>query len=69
MTDGPIDISRKLFHVRPVTQGDVIRADVKEIPRIFQVSFTVMFRKHESNSSLCIYAVIVCRGRGESKAQ
>ena len=29
----------KLFHVRPVTQGDVIRADAKDIPRIFQVSF------------------------------
>ena len=29
----------KLFHVRPVTQGDVIRADKNEIPRIFQVSF------------------------------
>ena len=28
----------KLFHVRSVTQGDVIRADAKDIPRIFQVS-------------------------------
>lgn len=27
----------KLFHVRPVTQTDVYRADSKEIPRIFQV--------------------------------
>lgn len=27
----------KLFHVRPVTQTDVYRADVREIPRIFQV--------------------------------
>ena len=27
----------KLFHVRPVTQGDVYRADAKDIPRIFQV--------------------------------
>lgn len=27
----------KLFHVRPVTQTDVYRADAKEIPRIFQV--------------------------------
>ena len=27
----------KLFHVRSVTQGDVIRADAKDIPRIFQV--------------------------------
>lgn len=27
----------KLFHVRPVTQGDVYRAETEEIPRIFQV--------------------------------
>ena len=26
----------QVFHVRSVTQGDVIRADAKEIPRIFQ---------------------------------
>ncbi|GIX66903.1 rho-associated protein kinase 1 [Caerostris darwini] len=29
----------KLFHVRPVTQGDVIRAEVKDIPRIFQLLY------------------------------
>ncbi len=29
----------QVFHVRSVTQGDVIRADAKEIPRIFQVIF------------------------------
>ncbi|XP_072354890.1 rho-associated protein kinase 2-like [Scyliorhinus torazame] len=29
----------KLFHVRPVTQGDVYRADAKEIPRIFQILY------------------------------
>ena len=28
---------RKLYHVRPVTQGDVYRAEAKDIPRIFQV--------------------------------
>lgn len=28
----------KVFHVRSVTQGDVIRADAKDIPRIFQVN-------------------------------
>ncbi|GIY60635.1 rho-associated protein kinase 1 [Caerostris extrusa] len=27
----------KLFHVSPVTQGDAIRAEVKDIPRIFQL--------------------------------
>lgn len=30
----------KLFHVRPVTQTDVYRADAKEIPRIFQVGLS-----------------------------
>uniref|UniRef100_A0A3Q4I8I1 Rho-associated protein kinase 2 n=1 Tax=Neolamprologus brichardi TaxID=32507 RepID=A0A3Q4I8I1_NEOBR len=29
----------KLFHVRPVTQTDVYRADVREIPRIFQILY------------------------------
>ncbi|KAB5517216.1 hypothetical protein PHYPO_G00187160 [Pangasianodon hypophthalmus] len=29
----------KLFHVRPVTQTDVYRADIKEIPRIFQILY------------------------------
>ncbi|XP_061418287.1 rho-associated protein kinase 2-like isoform X2 [Lethenteron reissneri] len=29
----------KLFHVRPVTQGDVYRAEAKDIPRIFQILY------------------------------
>uniref|UniRef100_A0A4W5QQE1 Rho-associated protein kinase 1 n=1 Tax=Hucho hucho TaxID=62062 RepID=A0A4W5QQE1_9TELE len=29
----------KLFHVRPVTQGDVYRAEREEIPRIFQILY------------------------------
>ncbi|KAJ8033656.1 Rho-associated protein kinase 2 [Holothuria leucospilota] len=29
----------KLFHVRAVTQGDVIRAEAKDIPRIFQLLY------------------------------
>lgn len=29
----------KVFHVRSVTQGDVIRAGAKEIPRIFQILY------------------------------
>ncbi|XP_069978954.1 rho-associated protein kinase 1-like isoform X1 [Penaeus vannamei] len=29
----------KLFHVRSVTQGDVIRADARDIPRIFQLLY------------------------------
>lgn len=31
----------KLFHVRPVTQGDVYRADAKDVPRIFQVLYAM----------------------------
>lgn len=34
-----IPFCSKVFHVRPVTQGDVIRADAKEIPRIFQLLY------------------------------
>lgn len=33
------NFNSKVFHVRPVTQGDVIRADAKEIPRIFQLLY------------------------------
>ncbi|XP_059368557.1 rho-associated protein kinase 2b isoform X3 [Carassius carassius] len=33
-----LDIN-KLFHVRPVTQTDVYRADPREIPRIFQILY------------------------------
>ncbi|CAL8315604.1 unnamed protein product [Lota lota] len=29
----------KLFHVRPITQTDVYRADAKEIPKIFQILY------------------------------
>lgn len=32
-------VSSKVFHVRSVTQGDVIRADSKDIPRIFQLLY------------------------------
>ncbi|KAH6922928.1 hypothetical protein HPB50_020267 [Hyalomma asiaticum] len=40
-----LDLS-KLFHVRSVTQGDVIRADAKDIPRIFQLS-TLEHKGHD----------------------
>ncbi|XP_065210146.1 rho-associated protein kinase 1 isoform X2 [Planococcus citri] len=30
---------KKVFHVRSVTQGDVIRADARDIPRIFQLLY------------------------------
>ena len=33
----------KVFHVRSVTQGDVIRAEAKDIPRIFQVNKLFLF--------------------------
>ncbi|KAI2652076.1 Rho-associated protein kinase 2 [Labeo rohita] len=33
------DREHKLFHVRPVTQTDVYRADPREIPRIFQILY------------------------------
>lgn len=42
----------KVFHVRSVTQGDVIRADAKEIPRIFQLLYAgegEARRPHEQN--------------------
>lgn len=41
-------LSSKLFHVRPVTQGDVYRAETEEIPRIFQVKtfFLSSFHSH-----------------------
>ncbi len=38
LTESTIFFDRsQVFHVRSVTQGDVIRADAKDIPRIFQV--------------------------------
>lgn len=39
-----LDLS-KVFHVRSVTQGDVIRADAKDIPRIFQVTIELFLIK------------------------
>ncbi|XP_052256843.1 rho-associated protein kinase 2-like [Dreissena polymorpha] len=41
----------KLYHVRSVTQGDVYRADAKDIPRIFQVLYATEGenRKSEEN--------------------
>lgn len=43
----------KLFHVRSVTQGDVIRADSKDIPKIFQVLYAGEgeARKPDENSA------------------
>lgn len=33
-----LDIS-KLYHVRPVTQSDILRAETKDIPKIFQILY------------------------------
>merc|ERR1719204_2337688 len=43
----------KVFHVRSVTQGDVIRADAKDIPRIFQILYLGEgeARKQDENAS------------------
>lgn len=38
-----VALCSKLFHVRPVTQGDVYRAETEEIPRIFQVGASFLF--------------------------
>lgn len=43
-----LDIS-KLYHVRSVTQGDVLRADAKDIPKIFQILYSM---EGESKSSV-----------------
>jgi len=42
----------KVFHVRSVTQGDVIRADAKEIPRIFQVLYAGEGESRKPDDSL-----------------
>lgn len=42
----------KLFHVRPVTQGDVYRADAKDIPRIFQVLYAIEGENRKSIENL-----------------
>lgn len=49
----------KVFHVRSVTQGDVIRADAKEIPRIFQLLYAVEgeARRPEDASQLDVSAL------------
>ncbi|XP_060563759.1 rho-associated protein kinase 2-like isoform X3 [Ruditapes philippinarum] len=41
----------KLYHVRSVTQGDVYRADAKDIPRIFQVLYATEGENRKSEES------------------
>lgn len=49
----------KVFHVRSVTQGDVIRADAKDIPRIFQVGVHILLL---NILYFIIFASIKCLG-------
>nr|XP_018901090.1 PREDICTED: rho-associated protein kinase 2 isoform X1 [Bemisia tabaci] len=46
-----LDLS-KVFHVRSVTQGDVIRADAKDIPRIFQLLYAGEGEARKPNEAL-----------------
>ena len=53
----------QVFHVRSVTQGDVIRADAKEIPRIFQVGrsfFPSVSERDGLTDSLLFYSNALC---------
>lgn len=43
-------VHSKVYHVRSVTQGDVIRADAKEIPRIFQLLYAGEGASHRPDS-------------------
>ncbi|CAF98420.1 unnamed protein product, partial [Tetraodon nigroviridis] len=53
----------KLFHVRPVTQGDVYRAETEEIPRIFQVKLFILAERSlfPMTSLSCVSRVAHCR--------
>ncbi|XP_067678854.1 rho-associated protein kinase 2-like [Haliotis asinina] len=56
----------KLFHVRPVTQGDVYRADAKDVPRIFQILYATegesAIRKPEEDQSQDRAGVLCYKG-------
>lgn len=51
-----VALCSKLFHVRPVTQGDVYRAETEEIPRIFQVAGSFLFSLDFLNSHSALSA-------------
>ena len=58
----------QVFHVRSVTQGDVIRADAKEIPRIFQVRQEAERDSDTSENFLIVLTVqVLYAGEGESR--
>lgn len=52
----------KVFHVRSVTQGDVIRADSKDIPRIFQLLYAGEGEARKSDESMNVLDVSSIRG-------
>jgi Rho-associated protein kinase 2 len=54
----------KVFHVRSVTHGDVIRADAKDIPKIFQVLYAGEgeARKPEENGDDSRTGIIAWKG-------
>lgn len=50
--DSSLSHHSKVYHVRSVTQGDVIRADAKEIPRIFQLLYAGEGASHRPDEQL-----------------
>ncbi|CAH1989957.1 unnamed protein product [Acanthoscelides obtectus] len=63
-----LDLS-KVFHVRSVTQGDVIRADSKDIPRIFQLLYAGEGEARKADESTAVVAADMGgqRFQGEDK--
>lgn len=49
----------KVFHVRSVTQGDVIRANAKDIPRIFQVSISIFLNSLNHQKFECLFHITI----------
>lgn len=49
----------KVFHVRSVTQGDVIRANAKDIPRIFQVSISIFLNSLNHQKFECFFHITI----------
>lgn len=61
-----LSLCSKLFHVRPVTQGDVYRAETEEIPRIFQVK---VFIRTSNPLPACPATHLSCVQRGLLSAE
>ncbi|KAK4879725.1 hypothetical protein RN001_007871 [Aquatica leii] len=58
----------KVFHVRSVTQGDVIRADSKDIPRIFQLLYAGEGEARKTDEQGNMLDVSSIRGEDKSGA-